>query len=55
MKKKECPSCAIEIEEKEKICPFCNYEFPVQPSASKYAGYVLLLILIVFFILQMVL
>ncbi len=28
MSKKECPSCAMEIDEKEKECPICQYEFP---------------------------
>jgi RNA polymerase subunit RPABC4/transcription elongation factor Spt4 len=28
MKKKECPSCAMEIPEEAKVCPICGYEFP---------------------------
>jgi hypothetical protein len=27
MKKKECPSCAMEIPAKSKACPICSYEF----------------------------
>src|SRR5574337_234539 len=28
MKKKECPSCAMPVDEKSKVCPVCGYEFP---------------------------
>lgn len=28
MKKKECPSCAMQIDADSKECPICNYEFP---------------------------
>jgi RNA polymerase subunit RPABC4/transcription elongation factor Spt4 len=27
MQKKECPSCAMEIDQKSKVCPVCGYEF----------------------------
>lgn len=54
MKKKECPSCAMEIDDNEKICPICNYEFPTQSKVFQTVGYVLLIIIIVFFVLQMV-
>lgn len=27
MKKKECPSCAMEIDADAKVCPICSYEF----------------------------
>ena len=27
MKKKECPSCAMEIDSASKECPICGYEF----------------------------
>gem|GEM_PF-708439 len=26
--KKECPSCAMEVDGKNTICPICSYEFP---------------------------
>jgi len=27
MKKKECPSCAMEVNGNAKVCPICSYEF----------------------------
>src|ERR1700754_4566284 len=27
MAKKECPSCAMEIDADAKVCPICSYEF----------------------------
>jgi RNA polymerase subunit RPABC4/transcription elongation factor Spt4 len=27
MRKKECPSCAMEVDTKSKQCPICGYEF----------------------------
>lgn len=29
-KKKECPSCAMMIDQRETECPICGYEFPRQ-------------------------
>jgi len=28
MKKKECPSCAMEIDAQAAVCPICKFEFP---------------------------
>ena len=47
MKKKECPSCAVEIERGEKVCPICGYEFPAENNLTKY----LVLLLVIIFIL----
>jgi len=33
MQKKECPSCAMQVDIDEKVCPICEYEFP---SHTKY-------------------
>jgi RNA polymerase subunit RPABC4/transcription elongation factor Spt4 len=32
MKKKECPSCAMEIDAKAETCPICQYEFSGFPK-----------------------
>ncbi len=50
MKKKECPSCAMEIDNAEKICPICGYEFPQQNPILKYAVIVLVIIFLLFII-----
>jgi RNA polymerase subunit RPABC4/transcription elongation factor Spt4 len=44
MGKKECPSCAMEVDEKSKECPICGYEFP--ESSRTYAWIALLLAII---------
>jgi RNA polymerase subunit RPABC4/transcription elongation factor Spt4 len=28
MSKKECPSCAMMVDEQNKTCPVCEFEFP---------------------------
>jgi RNA polymerase subunit RPABC4/transcription elongation factor Spt4 len=38
MKKKECPSCAMEIDEKSKTCPICQYEFPSENGWMKWVA-----------------
>jgi len=43
MKKKECPSCAMEIDAKLEECPICGYEFPTQPKAWTWIAVVLLI------------
>lgn len=48
MKKKECPSCAMEIDARDTICPICSYEFP---RRSKPLQWVAILLIIVFLLL----
>ncbi|MBN8653643.1 MAG: hypothetical protein J0L67_19590 [Cytophagales bacterium] len=43
MKKKECPSCAMEIEAGLKTCPICQYEFPQRDPAIKWVAIVLII------------
>jgi RNA polymerase subunit RPABC4/transcription elongation factor Spt4 len=50
MRKKECPSCAMDVDEKAKICPVCGYEFPVQHKIYILVAIVLLLLSMWFFI-----
>jgi RNA polymerase subunit RPABC4/transcription elongation factor Spt4 len=47
MKKKECPSCAMDIDENSRQCPICGYEF-VQTNSGwiKWVALVLLLIIL---------
>lgn len=40
-KKKECPSCAMPVEAKAKVCPICQFEFPQRNSL--YAAVAVLL------------
>ncbi|MFC1726634.1 hypothetical protein ACFL4T_13505 [candidate division KSB1 bacterium] len=47
MSKKECPSCAVEIDTGETVCPICRYEFPAgRRSYVKITALILLIILI---------
>lgn len=32
---RECPSCALPVEEKSSRCPYCGYEFPVISPVQK--------------------
>ncbi len=34
MKKKECPSCAMEVDAEATVCPICSYEFTESHSAG---------------------
>lgn len=52
MKKKECPSCAMEIDAKSKVCPICGYEFPgVGKSAAVKWLAILLVILFLLYLI----
>lgn len=46
MSKKECPSCAVEIDKTEDICPICGYEFPKQTSTLKWVACFMLILFI---------
>ncbi|MBL0340787.1 MAG: hypothetical protein IPP71_07635 [Bacteroidetes bacterium] len=48
MKKKECPSCAMEINSEATICPICGYEFPVQHKIYVWVAILLLVVLILY-------
>ena len=52
MNKKECPSCAVEIEIKENICPICGYEFPIRKNYPLKISAVVLLILFLYIIFR---
>ena len=45
MQIKECPSCAMEIDNRSKICPVCGYEFAYSRSM---AGWVAILLVTIF-------
>lgn len=49
MAKKECPSCAMQVDADEKVCPVCEYEFPSQLKYQWIAA--VMLILVILFIL----
>ena len=50
MKKKECPSCAMEIDEDCIECPICSYEFPLTSKKVKWIA-ILMIILMLFYLL----
>ena len=45
MKKKECPSCAMDVDADSEVCPICSYEFP---KASKFPRWIAVLLIILF-------
>lgn len=49
-KKKECPSCAFEVDSDENECPICSYEFPQAVSLDwkKLTAIFLILVFLVF-------
>ncbi len=50
MVKKECPSCAMEIDLKEEVCPVCGYEFPVMEKSYIVVAIILLIVIVLYFI-----
>ena len=50
MKTKECPSCAMEIDDASKICPICQYEFPQQSKLHVWVAVALRLLFMLLFI-----
>ena len=34
--RRECPSCALEIDADADVCPYCGYELPRQNPHLKY-------------------
>jgi RNA polymerase subunit RPABC4/transcription elongation factor Spt4 len=48
MVKKECPSCAMEVNADSKTCPVCGYEFPRVTIGLKLIALLLALIILYF-------
>ena len=48
MRKKECPSCGVEIDRNCTVCPLCMYEFPDKPSYNMKIIALILLALFLF-------
>ncbi len=52
MKKKECPSCAMNVDESSKECPICGYGFVEATPWIKYmAIFLIILFLLTYFVL----
>lgn len=51
MKKKECPSCAMEIDAKSKVCPVCSYEFPSSNTTSRWIVIFLILLFVLYIVI----
>lgn len=42
----ECPSCALQIDGEDEVCPYCGYERPRDRSVWKLVALVVALLLI---------
>jgi RNA polymerase subunit RPABC4/transcription elongation factor Spt4 len=54
MKKKECPSCAMDIDEDAAACPICGYEFTQPGSTTRWVAIGLLVLIIGYLIVEWV-
>jgi RNA polymerase subunit RPABC4/transcription elongation factor Spt4 len=48
---KECPSCAMEVGEKEEFCPICEFHFPKRNPLYQWVAIILALFFLLMFIL----
>jgi RNA polymerase subunit RPABC4/transcription elongation factor Spt4 len=51
MKKKECPSCAMDIDTDSTICPICGFEFPTSKPLYKWIAIALVFLFLLYMIL----
>ena len=45
---RECPNCAVEINNDEMVCPICQYEFPQHKSKIIWIGLILISLALVY-------
>ncbi len=50
--KRECPSCAMEIDADSDVCPICGYDLPRQRTSVKWAALLMLLLAILYLVLM---
>lgn len=48
--KKECPNCAVEVDEGNEKCPICGYEFPQKMSHHRVFTWVAVILIVLFII-----
>ena len=51
MKTKECPSCAMDVDENAQFCPICNFHFPKRNSIYQIVALLLVVLLLLMFII----
>jgi len=44
MATRECPSCAMEVDQNSAKCPICGYEFPQHKSSLKWIALLMLVL-----------
>jgi hypothetical protein len=42
----ECPSCALDVDDDVRVCPYCNYEYPQQKQSVKVVAIIMALLLL---------
>lgn len=52
MKKKECPSCAMDIDEDAAACPICGYEFTRPGGTTRWVAIGLLVLIVGYLIVE---
>jgi len=48
--KKECPSCAMEVDVGAGKCPICGYEFPATGKGYAWIAILLVILILLFLI-----
>ena len=48
MRKKECPSCAMMVDESCTVCPICTYEFAGKRSGVKWIAIALAVFILLY-------
>ncbi|WP_416868183.1 MAG: zinc ribbon domain-containing protein [Imperialibacter sp.] len=51
MKKKECPSCAMDVDRSSKVCPFCGHKFEQYSPVVKWTAIFLVLLFLLYLII----
>lgn len=52
IKKKECPSCAMEIDDDSAACPICGYEFSQSGGITRWVAIGLLVVIVGYLLME---
>lgn len=50
MKTRECPGCAMEVDNDAEVGPICGYEFPKQSLSFKIGIWILILLILMWLV-----
>ena len=47
---RECPSCAMNVDQSRVVCPICGYEFPITKKSTYLAVWLMIFLMVLWLV-----